>query len=370
MRILHLLYESRGDPFGIGGVGIRAYEIYGRLKDRHDVTLLCKKYCGAIDGTKEGLEHVFVGAESMNLTRTLLTYAYYAALYVKKHGDEYDVVIEDFSPAIPTFLHFFSAKPVILQVQGHTGGLYFRKYNPLYAAILALLELVRPRYYDNFIFISPETAGKVSLQAAKRVAIISNGVPSRLLEIPYAEGDYVLYLGRIDIYGKGLDILLGAYSEFYKSFPGIRLIVAGDGRDMESFKEMLNGLPEGVAKNIELAGWVSDDRKPEVVRRALFVVFPSRHEVQPIAVLEAMACGKPVVVSGIPEFGFVTKSGAGISFGSGDAVSLADAMKRMAAGEERKGTGLRGREWVRGCTWDRIAKEYECFLDQVVADRK
>ncbi len=35
MKILHLLYESKGDYFGIGGVGVRAYEIYKYLPARH-----------------------------------------------------------------------------------------------------------------------------------------------------------------------------------------------------------------------------------------------------------------------------------------------------------------------------------------------
>ena len=86
MKILHLLYESKGDYFGIGGVGIRAYEIYRYLKDHHEVTLLCRKYPGAANGEKEGLRHIFVGEESESLTKTLLAYAYYAAKYVRRHG--------------------------------------------------------------------------------------------------------------------------------------------------------------------------------------------------------------------------------------------------------------------------------------------
>ncbi|HXX53528.1 MAG TPA: glycosyltransferase, partial [Thermodesulfovibrionales bacterium] len=149
MKILHLLYESEGDYFGIGGVGMRAYSIYGYLKERHDVTLLCKNYPGAADGERMGLTHRFVGAESRSLTRVLLSYASHAAQFVRKHGNEYDVIIEDFSPAIPTFLHTLTRTPVILQLQGYTGRLYFRKYNPFYASILYASESLRPRCYDH-----------------------------------------------------------------------------------------------------------------------------------------------------------------------------------------------------------------------------
>ena len=366
MKILHLLYESKGDAFGIGGVGIRAYEIYKRIKERHDVTLLCKKYPCANDGEIEGLRHIFVGTESKSLMKTLLSYAYHASRFVKGHSHEYDIIVEEFSPAIPMFIHAFTKKPTVLQVQGHTGKLYFRKYNPFYASTLSLLELLRPRFYDNFIFANPETMKKLSLKKAKRIAIISNGISSELLNMPPDESDYILYLGRIDIYGKGLDILLDAYGKFLKSFPQVRLVIAGDGRDRERFEAMLMKLPEDMRKNIEMPGWVSGDKKRDVLNKALFVVLPSRHECQPIVTLEAMGSGKAVIVSEIPEFNFIAEHQAVLTFKLGSAASLAQSMKNLVSNSERKEMGQRGRNWVKDFTWDKIALKYEEFLCRVL----
>lgn len=370
MKILHLLYESKGDYFGMGGVGTRAYEIYSRLKDRHEITLLCKKYPGARDREIEGMAHIFAGAESRSLTRTLLSYAYEAARFVSEKGRDYDLIIEEFSPAVPTFLHAVTKKPVVLQVQGYTGYLYFRKYNPLYSSVLFLLEHLRPSLYSDFIFINEETAGRLFLGNKKHTAVIPNGVAPELFDLPIQTGDYILYLGRIDMYGKGLDLLIAAYEEFYRSYPGVKLVVAGDGRDMEGLKSAVMGLPEGVRENIEIPGWVSGMKKSEIIRNASFVVCPSRHEVQPISILEAMACGKAVLVSDIPECSFVTQNRAGVFFKSGDPVSLAAAMKGLAESAALKEMGMIGREWVKDFTWDRTASRYEKFLVEAVQRRQ
>jgi glycosyltransferase involved in cell wall biosynthesis len=366
LKILHLLYESKGDYFGIGGVGIRAYEIYRYLRNDHDITLLCKKYPNAEDREIEGLRHIFVGTESKSLTRTLLSYAYHAALFVKKYGDNFDIIVEDFSPAIPTFLHAFTKKPVVLQIQGHTGALYFRKYNPFYALTLYALELLRPGFYDDFILINPETARKLRLGRKKRTQIISNGVSRELLDALPEEGRYILYIGRIDIYGKGLDILVKAYREFHASFPHLRLVIAGDGRDRETFQAELMKLPREVKDSIELVGWVSGDQKTEVIRKSLFCVFLSRHETQSICVCESLACGKAVILSDIPEFLVYKEAGAGVISSSGNASSLAQTMRDLTSSSEREEMGKRGREWVRTYTWDKIALEYEEFLCRVL----
>jgi glycosyltransferase involved in cell wall biosynthesis len=366
LKILHLLYESEGDSFGVGGVSVRAYQIYSYLKDTHEITLLCKRYPGAQDGVINGIRHMFVGTESMNLTKTFLSYSYHAARFVKKYGQNFDIIIEEFSPAIPTFLHFLTKKPLILQVQGYTGTHYFSKYNPAYALALYIMEYFRPRFYDNYICINTETVKKLSLGNGKFVEIIPNGVPPELLAMAEKKGAYILYIGRIEMYGKGLDILIHAYEKFQELFSHTRLVIAGDGKDKKIFESRLAGLQKEVREKIHLEGWVSGVKKREIISNALFCVIPSRHEVQPLSALEVMACAKPMIVSDIPEFNFVIKHKAGVSFTTGNQLSLAKAMKGLMINNEKYAMGLNGRNYARAHTWDRIARRYEDFLFRTV----
>ncbi len=364
MKILHLLYESEGDYFGIGGVGVRAYEIYRRLKDRHDITLLCKRYPGAKDSLIQGLRHVHVGVESRSLTVTLLAYARQASRYVRENGTGYDIIVEEFSPAIPTFLDSYHERQVVLQVQGYTGTKYFVKYNPLYSTVLYLSERIRPPRYRNIILVSEESRKRYGMDESRgrRIGVISNGISPELLSGRPGIGDYILYLGRIDVHHKGLDILLRAYHEFRASRPDIRLVIAGDGRDRENFTRLLGRLPAETQAGIRQAGWVDGDAKINLFSDALLVVVPSRYETQGIVTLEAMACGKALVVSDIPELSHVVSSGAGVSFRSEDASALAAVLTVLINGHDLQAMGQRGREWVKDYTWDSVALRFEEYL--------
>ncbi|MGD1075070.1 MAG: glycosyltransferase family 4 protein [Thermodesulfovibrionales bacterium] len=363
LKILHLLYESKGDPFGVGGVGMRAYAIYAHLRERHDITLLCKKYPGAHDGEIDGLKHLYVGTESKNFTKTLLSYAYHASRFVRKYGHEFEIIIEEFSPAIPTFLGLFRKRPLVLQIQGYTGKHYFEKYNLFYSGILYLFERFLPLFYKNIIVVSEAAGRRYHLESRdKNVTVLSNGVERECLLHEPEESNYILYLGRIDIHHKGLDLLLSACANLFSIFPHIRLLIAGDGRDAEQFLAMLKELPASVRQNITMTGWVDGQRKMLLLRDALFVVVPSRYETQGIVALEAMACGKAIVSSDIPELNYIPSNGAGIAFPSGDAGALASAMKDLILRSDRSLMGQKGREWVTELTWDRIAMRYENFL--------
>lgn len=362
MKILHLLYESRGDYFGFGGVGIRAYRLYDYLKERHDITLLCRKYPGAMNGEIDGLNHIFVGAESKSFTRTLLSYAYNAALFVKRHGEEFDIIIEEFSPAVPVFLNFYKKRPVILQIQGYTGKEYFKKYNILYSTALYAFESLRPKYYKDIIVVSNTMGDRFKLRDRHNVQVISNGISEDALSTESGESDYILFLGRLDIHHKGLDILLDAYKEFFRQFPEIKLVLAGDGRDRERLKDIIDKLPEDIKAGIQLTGWVEGDSKKAFFKDAIMFVMPSRYETQGIAALEAMAYEKPIVASNIPELDYIKAWQAGRTFNSGDAGSLARVMKKLITDSSRKEMGRNGRNRVKGYTWRKMALKYEEFL--------
>ncbi len=372
MKILQIIYESHGNPFGIGGAGVRAYEVYRRLQDRHETTFLCMKYPGARDGDVHGLRHVFVGTESKSLTKSVLAFTIQAGRYVHHFGRDFDIIVENFLPSTPFFSRFLSKTPVILQVQGVMYGHSFKKFNPLYSFPMYAIERFYPSLHDRFIFVSDVTRAKVMrgiTRPVKLCRVIPNGVNEELLTAETADGDYILFFSRIDVYTKGLDLLLGAFEDLARDFPGIRLVMAG--YEFDSFEGLVSGLPADVKNRVEYAGFLTGAQKTALLSGARIVVLPSRHESSPVSIVEAAACGKPLVVSDIEEMDFVEENHFGVRFTSGSVKGLKDKITFLLRDRAaRTELGARGREYSRKFLWSSIAKEFEYTLELTVNEQE
>jgi glycosyltransferase involved in cell wall biosynthesis len=139
--------------------------------------------------------------------------------------------------------------------------------------------------------------------------------------------------GRTDIGRKGLDILVRAWKRFEGSHPHAHAFIIGSGQDQAEFSQLLS------RENPERLTWISSyvtDRLQ--IRRWLSAadayVIASRTEGMPVAPLEAMACGLPVISSdanGLPEIFAEGEVDGGILTRRGDSEGIAAALARLAA---------------------------------------
>lgn len=176
----------------------------------------------------------------------------------------------------------------------------------------------------------------------------ARGVVRASLGIP-ADASVVAWHGRIDLHRKGLDVLIAAMRELSHRDDGVRLLLIGTGRDAPELRRMLSANP------IEGLAWV--DRyvmnKRELARllsAADIYAFPSRHEGFPVAPIEAMACGLPVVAAdadGIADILDGGESSGGVVIPTDDAGALARALARLLDDEPlRRELGRRAQERV------------------------
>jgi len=156
----------------------------------------------------------------------------------------------------------------------------------------------------------------------------------------------VLFMSRIDP-KKGLDLMLGALSSLGRGDAKVVLVVAGAGAPGCETALRREAARRGVAGDIVWTGFLEGREKLAALADADLFVLPSYSENFGLAVVEAMACGVPVVISdhvGIHRE--VAAAGAGYVVPC-DATALADAIARLVkAPESRARLGARGRRVV------------------------
>lgn len=143
---------------------------------------------------------------------------------------------------------------------------------------------------------------------ADKIHVIYNGVnhekfatTSPLKQNKSLPKDYILYVGNLKK-DKGIFELLHGFAQIHQKFPLLNLIYAGPGA-LKS--ELLNqAMQLGITDKVTLLGAVNHNELPILMQKAKLLALPSYNEGVPNVVLEAMACGTPVVatsVGGIPE---------------------------------------------------------------------
>ncbi|APY87198.1 glycosyltransferase family 1 protein [Streptomyces alfalfae] len=111
----------------------------------------------------------------------------------------------------------------------------------------------------------------------------------RLLPDSFARAPLVVCVGRL-CRQKGQDVLLRAWAAVAEALPGARLVLVGDGPDAAGLRDLADTTVTFAGATDDTACWY---------RAADVVVLPSRWEGMALAPLEAMACGRPVVVTDV-----------------------------------------------------------------------
>jgi glycosyltransferase involved in cell wall biosynthesis len=154
------------------------------------------------------------------------------------------------------------------------------------------------------------------------IRVIPNGVfPDAFRDLPkpglfrarhrdmLGDAPFVLFLSRLH-HKKGLDFLADAFAVVAREMPDVRLVVVGpDEGARDSFIAQVKSL--GVADRVLLTGPLYGSEKISAIVDAACFCLPSRQEGFSVAITEALACGRPVVISRECHFPEVEQAGAG-----------------------------------------------------------
>ena len=189
-----------------------------------------------------------------------------------------------------------------------------------------------------------------------------------LLSPPDGSTPFILFLARLHTM-KGPDLLLDAFARIAREQPGLQLVFAGPDYGM------LDMLQRRVAElqlgdRIHFLGLVSGADRLWLLENAVCLCQPSRDEGFSLSILEAMACGRPVVISDRCKFPEVARHGAGVIVPL-SIPELAAAFRLYASDSARRASdGRSARSLVEQFyTWDIISKQADEMYAQAICRR-
>lgn len=170
-------------------------------------------------------------------------------------------------------------------------------------------------------------------------------------------GDYFLYLGTLQP-RKNLPRLVKAFanSEIPGSKSEICLVLAG--KKGWLYDELFNQVRRlGLERQVHFPGYIADENKAALLSGALAFAFPSLHEGFGLPVLEAQACGCPVITSTTSSLPEVAARDAALLVNPKDTAAIAAAMERLAASSDlRERLIERGFANVKRFSWESCAR--------------
>ncbi len=180
---------------------------------------------------------------------------------------------------------------------------------------------------------------------------------------------YVLVLSRLQP-TKGIDVLIDAFASLLndETFRNWRLVIAGDGPPQYVAELQRRIAAKMASESVALAGWLDGEAKADALRDASLLALPSYHENFGLCVVEAMACGVPVLVSPHVSLAHeIGSSGAGwISEVNAEGLraTLATA---LSDDNDRRRRGEAARNLARNFDWQEIAESLVRLYESVIA---
>ena len=353
-------YDSVQNPWIGGGGAYRDSEVLSRMRAHFDgVKLFVGYYPGAKRRIEKGVEIIPLGiGKNEILSRITFTIAANWKLLWQPQIPT-GLSLSPYAPLFMVLLHRKKSYGVLHHIIGNN---WTKKLGP-FGFIAKWIESNYYRLLEHFIISNDVVAEQIAeLNPSAKILRTGNGFADNLLQVEdtsQASSPTLLFIGRLDPFMKGLDILIESFALVHKKNPQVKLILAGRG-DQESQEKLTS-----MAKNVNLENKViiktniTEADKRKLLSECTIFVSPSRFEGWGIAAVEANAAGKPVVVSEASGFkNSISQGVSGIRVAIGDTEALAAALLELLANDEqRKLMGRQAREWARQFTWDIIAEK-------------
>ena len=173
---------------------------------------------------------------------------------------------------------------------------YWYKYLGRLGFFGKVIEILVVKSNRKIISVSDMTKQKLVRNGAKHIFVIPNGIDIEKINLiePISETPVsdVIFVGRL-IEDKHVDVLLKAIQIVSTKLPDIQCIITGDGPEYGMLVELSKSLE--IQKNMKFTGFLNEDDVTRYMKASKMMVLPSTREGFGMVVVEAFACGLPVI---------------------------------------------------------------------------
>jgi glycosyltransferase involved in cell wall biosynthesis len=298
-------------PYHHGGKELRIHEMTHRIATSAEVHVYTMKWWDGPRVRREGGITYHAVSRRFPLyvkdRRSLSQAALFACACLRLLTSRFDVLEADHIPYAQLFVLRLVTRVRGKRLVATWHEVWGRKYWCEYLGRMGVLawwaEWLAVRMPDRIIAVSPETAERLRGIAGPRTAITvaPNGVDLEAIAAVPADpiGTDLVVVGRL-LSHKRIDLLLEAIALLHVQGSPVTCRVIGDGPERASLHERAQAL--GVAAAVEFRHDVVEEKEVyALVKSARVFAFPSSREGFGLAVLEALACGLPVVTTSAPD---------------------------------------------------------------------
>jgi glycosyltransferase involved in cell wall biosynthesis len=222
---------------------------------------------------------------------------------------------------------------------------------------------------DQLISVSNNVAEELGEYGIKtnNIQVLGVGVDTEKFfprETPsHLSQPYILNVGRL-VYRKGVQDLIQSAAIVVKQYPNIHYLIVGDGPYRESLSKLIDKL--GLSKHIKLLGHIGDREKLRTLYQdAIAYIHPAHYEGLPAVLLEAMACGCPVIATKIGGAADVIRHREnGLLVSPRDPEQVAElTISLIQDSSLRQNLGMKGHEMIiNQYSWAAVSKKYaDCY---------
>jgi glycosyltransferase involved in cell wall biosynthesis len=355
MRILIFNWRDSTHPWA-GGAEVSICEMARYwVKNGHKVTWFCGRH------SSQTAEEDIHGIQVIRRGNIYSVYLQAALCYLTQLRTHFDVILDGCN-GIPFFTPFFSRLPKVVLVHHIHKQVLFQELPWFMAHLVNFLECIAmPRVYRGVSFVTVSESSRSALLdikvAAEKISVVYNGVDhDRYRPGTKSKTPLIVFVGRLRYY-KRVDIAIHAMPELLREVPALRFGIVGAGEAETSLRALAAQL--GVADRVCFHGYLPQAETITQFQRAHVVVNTSMREGWGLTVLEANACGTPVVaadVSGLCDSVQHNKTGLLVPFG--DSHAMAESVKNLLSDHPRRNKMSQNAiAWASRFNWERSARQ-------------